>query len=163
MTDAQYQMLIGAETGTATYDVNGVATATNNPGASLALQLLPLWWQMVSQNGKSGYLAYLYTKLSALRFYLGIAKRRKDVVIGPDQIKASQVFTNSLREVNDWLAFVQQQDPDESAGLMQTIAPTSTLLDVVEETMAFIRQYDPNLLADIGWDLGELGGYPYAP
>lgn len=162
MTDDQYQMLIGAETGIATYDL-GVPVPTTNPGAALALTLLPIWWKMAHQNGKTGYLAYLYAKLSVLRFFMGIAKRRKDVVIGPDQIKASQVFANSMREVNDWLAFVQQQDPEEKAAVMQTIAPTSTLLDVVEETMAFIRQYNPNLLADIGWDLGELGGYPYAP
>ncbi|MCA1596070.1 MAG: hypothetical protein LC772_06565 [Chloroflexi bacterium] len=163
MTDAQYQQLIAIETGTATYDILGNPTATGNTGAAIALVALPLWWQSVQTNGKTGRLAYLHCKLSVLRFYAGVAKRRKDIVIGPDQIRASQVFKNCMEEVKDWAAYVQQQDPEDAVAVMQTIAPTSTVLDTVEETMEFIRQYNPSLIADTGWDLGELGSYPYAP
>lgn len=163
MTDAQYQQLIGIETGTATYDSFGNPTVTTVTGAAVAFAALPLWWQQAQDNGKTGYLAYLYAKLSALRFYMGIAKRRTDVMIGPDRIAAGQLFKNAAGELKDWVAFVQQQDPTEDVAEMVTITPTSTVLDVVQETMDFIKMYNPGLVADTGWDLGELGGEPYAP
>lgn len=139
MTDLQYKELIVGET--------GIRDETGDITYPVAYNNLPIWWSMILAKKTDSWLTYLYTRQAVLRYILGTLRRAKDVVIGPDQIRASQMFSNTLRELQEWNSFIALEDPEGQAvpvlRVVQSKAQEGTL-DIVQEAVEFAMQVDPS-------------------
>lgn len=158
MTDAEYQNMIMLET--------GIKDGSGTVLIPILSSLVPMWWQANLDNNKSQRLNYLYTTQSVIIYFLAAYKKKKDVVLGPDQYRASQVFNNTLKWLQEHNKRIAIEDVFIGVPTIVTIMPSNPTQErmvqdwVLERVIALDPNFENNWMGvfdNWGWPGG--GGY----